>query len=188
MVRGLQQVSWRKVDVSFHSALWPFLAHNAIHVRLFWMKCGGTILSAAGSSSLISCLRHVYANHDESDDDNNRFGRESQIWYVERLSQRVLVGWVTKFAGETRMAALWGSRCDCACGWHVEATRAVCVFRGKLMKATKGAWIWDILCILIQEIRAQLAQKIHKQMPPCQSHCFPHTLHRNSGLVFCSCY
>lgn len=31
MVRGLQQVSWRKVDVSFHAALWPFnlMAHNS---------------------------------------------------------------------------------------------------------------------------------------------------------------
>ncbi|KAG0569993.1 hypothetical protein M758_6G126000 [Ceratodon purpureus] len=31
MVRGLQQVSWRKVDVSFHAALWPFnhMSHNA---------------------------------------------------------------------------------------------------------------------------------------------------------------
>jgi hypothetical protein len=35
MVRGLQQVSWLKVDVSFHSALWPFLAHSAIHVSSF---------------------------------------------------------------------------------------------------------------------------------------------------------
>lgn len=32
MIRGLQQLGWRKVDVSFHSALWPFLAHNNIHV------------------------------------------------------------------------------------------------------------------------------------------------------------
>ena len=31
-MRGLQQVSWLKVDVSFHSALWPFLAHNSITV------------------------------------------------------------------------------------------------------------------------------------------------------------
>lgn len=35
MVQGLQQVSWQKVDVSFHSALWPFLAHGAIHVSSF---------------------------------------------------------------------------------------------------------------------------------------------------------
>jgi hypothetical protein len=35
MVRGLQQVSWLKVDVSFHSALWPFLAHSTIHVSSF---------------------------------------------------------------------------------------------------------------------------------------------------------
>ncbi|KAH9563219.1 hypothetical protein CY35_05G113700 [Sphagnum magellanicum] len=41
MVRGLQQVSWRKVDVSFHSALWPFLAHNAIHVKQEWLHYEG---------------------------------------------------------------------------------------------------------------------------------------------------
>lgn len=33
MIKSLQRLSWRKVDVSFHSALWPFLAHNHIHVR-----------------------------------------------------------------------------------------------------------------------------------------------------------
>ncbi|XP_024381193.1 lipid droplet phospholipase 1 isoform X2 [Physcomitrium patens] len=42
MVRGLQQVSWRKVDVSFHSALWPFLAHNSITVKDRWIHYEGT--------------------------------------------------------------------------------------------------------------------------------------------------
>ena len=32
MIRGLQKLSWKKVDVSFHSAIWPFFAHNNIHV------------------------------------------------------------------------------------------------------------------------------------------------------------
>ncbi|PHT50220.1 hypothetical protein CQW23_09967 [Capsicum baccatum] len=33
MMRGLQQFSWKKVDASFHSAFWPFFAHNNIHVK-----------------------------------------------------------------------------------------------------------------------------------------------------------
>ncbi|XP_027356421.1 uncharacterized protein LOC113865837 isoform X2 [Abrus precatorius] len=33
MIRGLQQLGWTKVDVSFHSAVWPFFAHNNIHVK-----------------------------------------------------------------------------------------------------------------------------------------------------------
>ncbi|KAL2647666.1 hypothetical protein AAZV13_05G132100 [Glycine max] len=32
MIQGLQQLGWKKVDVSFHSAFWPFFAHNNIHV------------------------------------------------------------------------------------------------------------------------------------------------------------
>ena len=34
MIRGLQQLGWKKVDVSFHSAFWPFFAHNNIHVMV----------------------------------------------------------------------------------------------------------------------------------------------------------
>ncbi|KAL2621442.1 hypothetical protein R1flu_001647 [Riccia fluitans] len=41
MIKGLQQVSWRKVDVSFHAALWPFLAHNYIHVKQEWLHYEG---------------------------------------------------------------------------------------------------------------------------------------------------
>ncbi|XP_002974474.2 uncharacterized protein LOC9658416 [Selaginella moellendorffii] len=41
MVRGLQQVSWQKVDVSFHSAIWPFFAHNNIHVKQEWLHYEG---------------------------------------------------------------------------------------------------------------------------------------------------
>lgn len=32
MIQGLQQLGWKKVDVSFHSAFWPFLAHNNMNV------------------------------------------------------------------------------------------------------------------------------------------------------------
>lgn len=32
IIRGLQQLGWKKVDVSFHSSFWPFFAHNNIHV------------------------------------------------------------------------------------------------------------------------------------------------------------
>lgn len=34
MIRGLQRLGWKKVDVSFHSAFWPFFAHNNINVRV----------------------------------------------------------------------------------------------------------------------------------------------------------
>ncbi|KAG6557738.1 hypothetical protein Mapa_000504 [Marchantia paleacea] len=57
MIRGLQQVGWRKVDVSFHAALWPFLAHNYIHVKQEWLHYEGA-----------GVIRHVVdtlANKDE---------------------------------------------------------------------------------------------------------------------------
>ncbi|XP_059437095.1 putative lipase YDR444W isoform X2 [Corylus avellana] len=41
MIRGLQQLGWKKVDVSFHSALWPFFAHNNIHVKNEWLHNAG---------------------------------------------------------------------------------------------------------------------------------------------------
>ncbi|KAL5716083.1 hypothetical protein ACHQM5_017818 [Ranunculus cassubicifolius] len=41
MIRGLQRVGWKKVDVSFHSALWPFFAHNNIHVKNEWFHNAG---------------------------------------------------------------------------------------------------------------------------------------------------
>ncbi len=34
MIQGLQQASWQKVDLSFHSAIWPFFAHNPVGVSL----------------------------------------------------------------------------------------------------------------------------------------------------------
>lgn len=42
MIRGLQQLGWKKVDVSFHSAFWPFFAHNNIHVKNEWFHNAGT--------------------------------------------------------------------------------------------------------------------------------------------------
>uniref|UniRef100_A0A803MDX9 DUF676 domain-containing protein n=1 Tax=Chenopodium quinoa TaxID=63459 RepID=A0A803MDX9_CHEQI len=42
MIRGLQRVGWKKVDVSFHSAVWPFFAHNNIHVKNEWFHNAGT--------------------------------------------------------------------------------------------------------------------------------------------------
>ncbi|XP_024365990.1 uncharacterized protein [Physcomitrium patens] len=36
MIRGLQQMSWKKVDMNFHSATIPFLAHNHFHVKYVW--------------------------------------------------------------------------------------------------------------------------------------------------------
>lgn len=39
MIRGLQQLGWKKVDVSFHSAMWPFFAHNNIHVMIPFNIC-----------------------------------------------------------------------------------------------------------------------------------------------------
>ncbi|ONK66877.1 uncharacterized protein A4U43_C06F12970 [Asparagus officinalis] len=41
MIRGLQRVGWKKVDVSFHSAFWPFFAHNNIHVKSEWLHNAG---------------------------------------------------------------------------------------------------------------------------------------------------
>jgi hypothetical protein len=34
MIQGLQQASWQKVDLSFHSAIWPVFAHNPVGVSL----------------------------------------------------------------------------------------------------------------------------------------------------------
>ncbi|KAL9383774.1 hypothetical protein Peur_024097 [Populus x canadensis] len=42
MISGLQRLGWKKVDVSFHSAFWPFFAHNNIHVKNEWFHNAGT--------------------------------------------------------------------------------------------------------------------------------------------------
>ncbi|XP_019157419.1 PREDICTED: uncharacterized protein LOC109153985 [Ipomoea nil] len=41
MIRGMQQLGWKKVDVNFHSAIWPFFAHNNIHVKNEWLHNSG---------------------------------------------------------------------------------------------------------------------------------------------------
>ncbi|KAL2524253.1 Hydrolase-like protein family [Abeliophyllum distichum] len=41
MIRGLQRLGWKKVDVSFHSAFWPFFAHNNINVKNEWLYNAG---------------------------------------------------------------------------------------------------------------------------------------------------
>ncbi|XP_048490300.1 uncharacterized protein LOC104900483 isoform X2 [Beta vulgaris subsp. vulgaris] len=41
MMQGLQRLGWKKVDVSFHSAVWPFFAHNNIHVKNEWFHNAG---------------------------------------------------------------------------------------------------------------------------------------------------
>jgi hypothetical protein len=38
MIQGLQQASWQKVDLSFHSAIWPFFAHNPVAVHHEWLS------------------------------------------------------------------------------------------------------------------------------------------------------
>ncbi|GLT80090.1 hypothetical protein SLA2020_515490 [Shorea laevis] len=52
MIRGLQKLGWKKVDVSFHSALWPFFAHNNIHVKTEWLHNAGTGVVAHVADSL----------------------------------------------------------------------------------------------------------------------------------------
>ncbi|KAL7089128.1 hypothetical protein ACP275_13G169900 [Erythranthe tilingii] len=41
MIDGLQRLGWTKVDISFHSALWPFFAHNNINVKNEWLHNAG---------------------------------------------------------------------------------------------------------------------------------------------------
>lgn len=46
MIRSLQQLGWKKVDVSFHSAFWPFFAHNNIHVKNeFFHNAGAGVIA-----------------------------------------------------------------------------------------------------------------------------------------------
>lgn len=53
MIRGLQQLGWKKVDVSFHSAPIPFLAHNNIHVKTEWLHSPGVGVVA----HVVDCLK-----------------------------------------------------------------------------------------------------------------------------------
>ncbi|XP_039114186.1 uncharacterized protein LOC120249663 [Dioscorea cayenensis subsp. rotundata] len=53
MIHGLQSLGWKKVDVSFHSAFWPFLAHNNIHVKSEWLYNAG----AGVIAHVANCLK-----------------------------------------------------------------------------------------------------------------------------------
>ncbi|KAJ8479659.1 hypothetical protein OPV22_023386 [Ensete ventricosum] len=52
MIRSLQRVGWRKVDVSFHAATWPFFAHNNLHVKRAWLNGAGAGVIAHVADSL----------------------------------------------------------------------------------------------------------------------------------------
>ncbi|KAF3952003.1 hypothetical protein CMV_022398 [Castanea mollissima] len=52
MISGLQQLGWKKVDVSFHSAVWPFFAHNNIHVKNEWLHNAGAGVVAHVADSI----------------------------------------------------------------------------------------------------------------------------------------
>ncbi|XP_077251130.1 hydrolase-like protein family isoform X3 [Tasmannia lanceolata] len=52
MIHGLQRLGWKKVDVSFHSAFWPFFAHNNIHVKSEWLHNAGAGVVAHVADSL----------------------------------------------------------------------------------------------------------------------------------------
>lgn len=42
MIRGLTQVPWERVDVSFHKSRQRYVAHNTIQVKSYWMNSDGT--------------------------------------------------------------------------------------------------------------------------------------------------
>ncbi|XP_052179475.1 uncharacterized protein LOC127792881 isoform X3 [Diospyros lotus] len=52
MILGLQRLGWKKVDVSFHSAFWPFFAHNNIHVKNEWLHNAGVGVVAHVADSI----------------------------------------------------------------------------------------------------------------------------------------
>ncbi|GFP89592.1 putative lipase ydl109c [Phtheirospermum japonicum] len=52
MIDGLQRLGWIKVDVSFHSAFWPFMAHHNIHVKNEWFNNAGAGVVAHVADSI----------------------------------------------------------------------------------------------------------------------------------------
>lgn len=52
MIRGLQRLGWKKVDVNFHSTFWPFFAHNNIHVKSEWFHNAGAGVVAHVADSI----------------------------------------------------------------------------------------------------------------------------------------
>ncbi|KMT03345.1 hypothetical protein BVRB_8g198810 [Beta vulgaris subsp. vulgaris] len=41
MIRGLKQVPWERVDVSFHQSRQRYIAHNTIQVKSYWLNSDG---------------------------------------------------------------------------------------------------------------------------------------------------
>lgn len=41
MIRGLTQVAWERVDVSFHESKQRYIAHNTIQVKSYWFNSDG---------------------------------------------------------------------------------------------------------------------------------------------------
>eukprot|EP00270_Netrium_digitus_P007339 TRINITY_DN2142_c0_g1_i4.p1 TRINITY_DN2142_c0_g1~~TRINITY_DN2142_c0_g1_i4.p1 ORF type:complete len:273 (+),score=82.54 TRINITY_DN2142_c0_g1_i4:97-819(+) len=64
MIRGLQQVSWRKVDVNFQNGMLPYLAHNNIHVKLRWLHFEGAGVISHLADSLQQELREAAMDDD----------------------------------------------------------------------------------------------------------------------------
>ncbi|TVU12543.1 hypothetical protein EJB05_46194 [Eragrostis curvula] len=52
MIHGLQKVGWKKVDVNFHSSLWPYSAHNNMHVKNEWLHNAGAGVIAHVADSI----------------------------------------------------------------------------------------------------------------------------------------
>ncbi|KAM6552822.1 hypothetical protein CsatB_013584 [Cannabis sativa] len=51
MIRGLTQVSWERVDVSFQKSRQRFIAHNTIQVKRYWLNSDG-----------VDVVRHIIDN------------------------------------------------------------------------------------------------------------------------------
>ncbi|CAM0912831.1 unnamed protein product [Alopecurus aequalis] len=58
MIHGLQRVGWKKVDVNFHASLWPYSAHNNIHVKNEWVhNAGAGVIAHVADSIKQTCLQ-----------------------------------------------------------------------------------------------------------------------------------
>ncbi|KAM3207551.1 hypothetical protein ACQJBY_062676 [Aegilops geniculata] len=57
MIRGLQRVGWKKVDVNFHASMWPYSAHNNMHVKNEWLhNAGAGVIAHVADSMKQTCL------------------------------------------------------------------------------------------------------------------------------------
>ncbi|EMS52616.1 hypothetical protein TRIUR3_12538 [Triticum urartu] len=57
MIRGLQRVGWKKVDVNFHASMWPYSAHNNMHVKNEWLhNAGAGVIAHVADSLKQTCL------------------------------------------------------------------------------------------------------------------------------------